>query len=146
MVNILPPENPDGQAVLLSDVRQFVWLKQRIDEMTSEQKDIKARLMTRLESEGESDDKGHLWLDLPSEIEGYRALQRQRRVNNGRDEEAIESVLAERGLTERCTKMVPVLDEDEIMACRYEGLISDEDLDRMFPKTITWAFVPSRSR
>jgi hypothetical protein len=40
---------------------------------------------------------------------------------------------------------MPVLDEDADMACLYEGLLSEEDVDTMFPKKITWAFVPSKS-
>jgi hypothetical protein len=41
--------------------------------------------------------------------------------------------------------MEPVLNEDQVMACLYEGLLTEEDVDSMFPKKIIWAFIPSKS-
>ena len=37
--------------------------------------------------------------------------------------------------------MVPVLDEEEILAARYADLLTDEDIDSMFPAKETFAFL-----
>jgi hypothetical protein len=42
---------------------------------------------------------------------------------------------------ETCTKTITVLDQDAVMAAYYEGKLTDEDIDTMFPEKITWAIV-----
>ena len=36
--------------------------------------------------------------------------------------------------------MVPVLVESEVMACLYDGLLTEEEIDEMFPKSVSYAF------
>ena len=45
----------------------------------------------------------------------------------------------------RCYTIQPVLNEDEVMACLYEGLLTEAEVDMMFTKKIVWAFIPSKS-
>jgi hypothetical protein len=33
-----------------------------------------------------------------------------------------------------------MLDEAEVMACLYEGLLAEEDIDAMFTKKVSYAF------
>ena len=84
-------------------------------------------------------------MQLDEEVDGYRALQRQRRVSQKLDPEAAETLLKAKGLDARCYQLLPVLDEDAVMSCLYEGLLTEEEVDAMFPKSIVWAFVPSKS-
>lgn len=135
------PKEPDS---LLSKVRTYIHLRSRIEDLTKEQSTIKAELTELVDSEGTPDEKGHLWISLPEEVEGYTSLQRQRKVSQTLDEEEATSILGEKGLSDRCYKMVPVLDEAEVMACLYDGLLSEEDIDKMFPKKISWAFLTSK--
>lgn len=130
---------------ILRDVREYVFLKKKIDDLAKEQNTIKAKLSDVVDTEGESDDKGHLWYRLPEEVEGYVSLKRERRVTSGLDLEEAERILKDKGLDTRCFRMQPVLDEDAVMACLYEGLLTEEEIDTMFPKKITWAFIPSKS-
>ena len=37
--------------------------------------------------------------------------------------------------------MVPVLDEDAIMSAFYEGYLTEEDIDAMFPSKTSYAFI-----
>jgi len=37
--------------------------------------------------------------------------------------------------------MVPVLDEDAIMTAFYEGYLTEEDIDFMFPSKTSYAFI-----
>jgi hypothetical protein len=123
---------------------EFVLLKRQIDELTKRQNELKAELSSLVEQNGEEDDKGHVWYELPHPIEGYTAMQRQKRISQKLDAEAAEDLLRVKDLYDRCFRLLPVLDEDEVMSCLYEGLLTENEIDVMFPKSITWAFVPSK--
>lgn len=141
MPKIIPQDNRFEDPTIV-DFRSFVKLKKQIEDLTKLQNDIKTRLVEVLDKYGEPDDKGHIWFDLPEEVDGYKGMQRQRRVSQKLDLDAAMELLEEHNLSDRCVKMVPSLDEDEVMACLYEGLLTETDVDTMFPKTITWAFIP----
>lgn len=130
---------------VLGKVRNFVFLKNKIDDATKELTKVKSYLSDLVDTDGEPDDKGHLWYQLPEEVDGYVSLKRERRVSQSLDLEEAERILKEKGLDSRCFVTMPVLNEDEVMACLYEGLLTEEDVDTMFPKKITWAFIPSKS-
>lgn len=144
MPRIIDSENARSYDNVAADFSEFILLKKQIDELTKRQTEIKTRLSAVVEELGEADDKGHVWYELPQEIEGYVAMQRQKRVSQKLDEETAEALLKERELYDRCFRLLPVLDEDEVMACLYEGLITESDVDAMFPKSISWAFVPTK--
>jgi hypothetical protein len=129
---------------LMAQVREFIGFKKRIDDLTKQQSVIKTELMEVVEQEGIEDDKGHFWLELPEEVDGYVSLQRQRRASQKINAEVALHLLKARGLADRCIKTIEVVDEDEIMACLYEDLLSEKDMDDMLTRTVTWAFVPSK--
>jgi len=130
---------------IIDYVRQNVTLKERIDELTAVQSDIKKSLKQGIEELGETDDRGHIVIDLGEEVGGIRKVMQQKRVSKNLDIEIAEKLLNEKGLHDRCVTMVPVLDEAEIMAAYYEGLITEDDIDTMFPAKITWALVMTKS-
>lgn len=143
MPNIIPPDRVPTNSVL-SKVKSFIMLKRQIEDLTKEQGELKSFLSNLVDTEGEPDDKGHLWYPLEQEVDGYRSLQRQRKVTQSLDSEVATRILGEKGLAERCYSWQPVLKEDEVMACLYEGTLTEEDIDAMFPKKIVWAFIPSK--
>lgn len=122
-------------------VRQNAMIKARLDDLTSLQSKIKKDLTEALDELGEEDDKGHIVLPVDDEVSGVNNVIRQRRVSKVLDIEVAEELLKERGLHERCITMVPVLNEDEIMAAYYDNLLTEEDIDKMFPSKVTWALV-----
>jgi hypothetical protein len=144
MPNIIPPDKPPVSSVL-SKVQQFITIKRQVDDLTKEQTQLKTFLSTLVDEEGEPDDKGNLWYPLEQEVDGYRSLQRQRKVSQSLDPAEATRILGTKGLAERCYTWEPVLNEDQVMACLYEGLLTEEDVDAMFPKKIIWAFIPSKS-
>lgn len=73
------------------------------------------------------------------------SLKRERRVSQSLDMDAAIVILTQKGLAERCIKPVPTIAEDEVMAALYEGKLTEEDVDTMFPKKVTWAFITSKS-
>jgi hypothetical protein len=144
MPNIIPPDKPPVSSVL-SKVQQFITIKRQVDDLTKEQTQLKTFLSNLVDEEGEPDDKGNLWYPLEQEVDGYRSLQRQRKVSQSLDPAEATRILGTKGLAERCYTWEPVLNEDQVMACLYEGLLTEEDVDAMFPKKIIWAFIPSKS-
>lgn len=122
-------------------VRQHVMFKARVDDLNSQHSDVKNKLTEAIEELGETDDKGHIVVEINDETSGVGRAMRQRRVSKVLDIEIAEELLKERGIHERCITMVPVLNEDEIMAAYYDGAITEEDIDKMFPSKVTWALV-----
>jgi hypothetical protein len=130
---------------LVHHVRENVLLKERIEELTTLQNEVKKQLKQAIEELGETDDRGHVVVEIEDDVTGIRKVMQQRRVSKNLDIELAEIVLKEKGIHERCLTMVPVLNEDEIMAAYYENLITEADIDKMFPSKITWALVLSKS-
>ena len=145
MPNVIPPDKPPVSSIL-SKVQQFITIKRQVDDLTKEQTQLKTFLSNLVDEEGEPDDKGNLWYPLEQEVDGYRSLQRQRKVSQSLDPAEATRILGAKGLAERCYTWEPVLNEDQVMACLYEGLLTEEDVDAMFPKKIIWAFIPSKSQ
>jgi hypothetical protein len=145
MPKVIERNLPNEGNPIVSKVRKYVNLRSRIEDLSKEQSSLKTELSTLVDNEGTPDEKGHLWYSLPEEVDGYISLQRQRRVTQKLDEEEASRTLTAKGLSERCYKMVPVLDESEVMACLYEGLLTEEEIDAMFPKSVSYAFIPSKS-
>lgn len=130
---------------MLDLVRQNATLKDRIDSTVAIQNDIKEKLRDGLKELGEVDDRGHVVVEINDDITGIKRVLNQRKVSKSLDMDIAEDILKEKGLHERCVTMIPVLDEEAIMAAYYEGLVTEEDIDKMFPAKITWALVMSKS-
>ena len=144
MPNVIEKEDPKDPGFMVK-VSEFLGLKRRIDDMSKQQSILKSELSELVDTIGEPDEKGHLWLRLPHEVDGYTALQRQRKVSQTLDEDAATNILKTKGIYDRCFVMRPVLKEDEVMACLYEGLLTEEEIDEMFPKKVSYAFIPSKA-
>lgn len=136
----LPTVDDFGTTDLESMYKEYVLLKKNIDDLTARQNVIKKELMDFVDGFGLEDDKGHKWYDMP-EYGGYNGMQKQRRVSQSIDQDAAEAILTDKGLFDRCFETKPVLNEQSVMECVYEGILTEEDVDAMFPKKITNAFV-----
>jgi hypothetical protein len=96
---------------------------------------------------GEPDENGNIiwYFDTPVPSgDGFcTGLMLQRRVSEYTDEEIAKEILIENDLDVRCIReeIIEVLDLDEIYVCNQEGLISDQDIDKMIGFTETWALV-----
>lgn len=139
-----PPRKPSSNPLMIK-VREFISYKKQIDKLSKAQDEIKKDLMQTVEEMGEVDDSGHQWLHLPEEVDGYASLQRQRRVSQKLDMDAAEEILKKKGLYDKCVTMVPMIEEDAVMGALYLGELTEEEVDQIFPKTITWAFVPKKA-
>lgn len=126
-------------------VDAYLQLKASVTDLTKQMNVMKNELASIVDESGEADESGSLWINLPEEMHGVAALKRERRVSYGVDEERAEEILRERKLHKRCFKKVRVIDQDEVMACVAEELITPEELEEMFPPKITWATVTPKS-
>lgn len=122
-------------------VRQNATLKDRIDSTVAIQNEVKEKLREGLKELGEDDDRGHVVVEVNDDLTGIKKVINQRKVSKSLDMDVAEEILKEKGLHDRCVMMVPVLDEEAIMAAYYEGLVTEEDIDKMFPAKVTWALV-----
>lgn len=145
MPKVIERNLPSEGNPIVTKVRKYIALRGRIEDLTKEQSTLKSELSDIVDLEGTPDEKGHIWYSLPEEVDGYVSLQRQRRVSQKLDEQEAARILRQKNLSDRCYKMVPVLDEAEVMACLYDGLLTEEEIDSMFPKSVSYAFIPSKS-
>lgn len=121
-------------------VRQYVAIKNELTLLTSRQTQLKSELMAALDNE-RPDEKGHKTLQVNDEVAGEVTMIKQRRVSKELDMAVAEELLTKKGIKDACVKMVPVLDESAIMTAFYEGYLTEEDIDTMFPAKETYAFL-----
>lgn len=121
---------------LENTVEQYVSIDEQIKLLSKRKDELKKRLMETVEIEGEVDGKGHMTLEV-----GSVKLVRQRKTSNPIDMEIAQRIIAEKSLEKECIKMVPQLDSDAIMAAYYKELITEQEIDEMFPLKVSYAFL-----
>jgi putative component of toxin-antitoxin plasmid stabilization module len=125
-------------------VRQNFTLKDRIDELTAIQSEVKKSIREGVLELGEENERGHIVVEINDDVTGIRSVMNQRKVSKVLDIEIAEELLKEKGLHERCIQMIPVLNEDEIMSAYYDELLTEADIDKMFPSKVSWALVNNK--
>jgi hypothetical protein len=126
---------------LISRTKKYAFLKAQLDYLEKEQKALRALLFENLDEIGEEDDKGNVVIELPEEVEGYSSVVKQRRVSRKIDEALAEEIIIKHGLEDVLYKTIRVVDEDALMAALYEDVLTEEEVDDMYPQSITWALV-----
>jgi hypothetical protein len=125
---------------IASTVRQYLSLKDEAALLTNRTEQLKEQLLDAVDKE-ETDDRGHKKLVVEDKIKGTVTLTKQRKVIKNLDIQIAEDILTSKGIKDKCLKMVPVLDESAIMSSFYEGLLTEEDIDAMFPAKVIYAFL-----
>jgi hypothetical protein len=123
------------------EVQQYVTLKDEADAIGERVTTIKKRLTSYVEDLGETNEKGSIVLPIGDERTGTKSIVKQRRVSKVFDEATANNLLKDKNLFDSCTKTITVLDQDAVMAAYYEGKLTDEDIDTMFPEKVVWALV-----
>ncbi len=129
---------------LVSQTKEYSSIKKNIESYEARQKELKAELFAKIEADGFEDDKGNMWLELPEEVDGYLSLQKQKRVTRKINEDIASDIITAKGLQDKLYKTVTVVDEDALMAALYEGLLTEEEVDEMFPGKVVWALMLSK--
>jgi len=126
---------------LINRTKKYAFLKAQLDFLEKEQKELRAQLFEALDAEGIEDDKGNIIIELPQEVEGYFSVVKQRRVSRKIDEDKAAEIITSKGLEDTLYKTVITVDEDALMAALYEDVLTEEEIDAMYPQSITWALV-----
>jgi hypothetical protein len=136
---------------LKSQIRQFATLKEQSDLLAKRMSEVKSYLTAAVENFGETDGRGHINLEVGDESVGIAGLQLQRRSTPQENMEAIERILKTKRdannqpLWAQCIKMVPVVQEDEVMKASFDGLLTEDDISEMYPRKVTYAFFPQKA-
>jgi hypothetical protein len=122
-----------------SQIQEYIKVKSSLDILEARQKELRDKLFTQLDLLGDEDSKGNIQLILDEEIGGIVRLEKQRRSSRKLDELKADELISELGLVDEVYEMKRVINEDALMAAFYEEKITEEQLDTMFPVTVTWA-------
>jgi hypothetical protein len=133
--------NPDS---LEAQIREYVKVKATLDQMESRSRELREALFAKLDEEGFEDDKGNITIELDSAIDDVVRIEKQRRVTRKLDEEVAEEIITERGIGDVVYKTIRIIDEDALMAQLYEGNVTEEEIDKMFPSKIVWALTTKK--
>lgn len=117
-------------------LRQYLALKAETDLLTTRANELKKRLTEGVEELGKVDDRGHTILEIDD-----TKLTKQRKVSKTLDIDIATAILKEKNIYEQCVEMVPVLQDNEILARVYTGELTEADIDTMFPAKISYAFI-----
>jgi predicted YcjX-like family ATPase len=143
-VRIKPPEqggvNIDERMVIV----RHIMAKVKADEAKTEQADVRPKLVSIL-TQIEPDADGHRTLRLDEPVMGYGAVQYQRRVSIVPNNERILAILEEHGLTDSCTEVTRVPNEEAIMNAVYSEQLPEVLLNEMYPQKETFAVVVKRA-
>jgi hypothetical protein len=125
----------------IAQAKEFVFVKKQLDYFEDKHKDLKEKIFSKIDVEGEVDSEGHIILELKEPIDGVRSFKKQRRVKRKIDETLAEQLIAEKGLEDKLYKTIRVVDEDALMAAMYSAELSEEEVDSIYPQVVTWAIV-----
>jgi hypothetical protein len=67
-------------------------------------------------------------------------IKRQTRVSQQFDEDAALELIKAKGLEADCVKMVPVVDEDALLAAAFNNEVTDAELAKVYTEKTTYAF------
>lgn len=129
-------QNPDDPT---SQITEYIRLSHSIDELDKRKKELRDTLLGYIDADGYEDHNGNILYELSSPIDGVVRLEKQRRASRKLDEQAAEEIIEEAGIADQVYEMVRVINEDALMAAFYEGKLTEEQLDTMFPTNVVWA-------
>jgi hypothetical protein len=125
---------------LKKNARQFLALKGEMSALADRQSELKKRMTQDLDAI-EPNESGHRVVEFEDDTIGNIKITKQRRVSKTLDMDIADQILTSKGIKNTCVKMIPTLDEAAIMAAFYEGYLTEEDIDAMFPAKETFAFI-----
>jgi hypothetical protein len=141
MVDAVPEEgrtfsDPDD---FESQVREYVRTKALMKTLDARAKELNKKLNDTIDTQGYEDNDGNWILELGFDADGFSRLEKQRRVSRKLDADVAESIIDAAGIGDDVYEMVRTINEDALMAAFYEDKISEQDLDTIFPVTVSWA-------
>jgi hypothetical protein len=136
-------EEPRAASIddLEAQAKQYIFFKKQVEYFESELKLLKEKIFEVVDTKGEVDGNGNIFVELPNEIDGVTMLQKQRRVSRKIDPQMADNLIVSKGLETELYKTIQIIDEDALMAALYEGKLTEEEVDLMYPQKIVWALI-----
>ena len=134
-----------GQDDFETQARQYIFVKKQMEFFESELKKLREQIFEHVDTSGEVDGSGNLFVELPSEIEGVKTIQKQRRVTRKINPEMADNLIVSKGLESELYKTIQVIDEDALMAALYEGKLTEEEIELMYPEKVVWALILNKN-
>jgi hypothetical protein len=128
--------NPDDP---MAQITEYIRVAATIDGLDARRKELREKIFAYLEEEGFEDERGNIQFPLDTPIDGVLRIEKSGRRTRKLDEEKATEIIEQQGIADDVYRMVRVIDEDALMAAYYEGKISEEQIDEMFPTTVVWA-------
>ena len=141
MARVKPVEVDTDDAKFISAVKKYSFLKNQIEFIEKEQKELRSNLFEELDTSGEVDDKGNVIIELPEDVDGNSVIMKQRRTSRKINEAKAEEIIEQKGLEDKLFKTIRVIDEDALMAALYSDELTEAEIEEMYPQTVTWALV-----
>ena len=141
MAKVKPVEPETEETKFINAVKKYAFLKSQLEFIEKEQKELRSNLFEELDSNGEVDDKGNVLIELSEEVDGNNLIMKQRRTSRKINEAKAEEIIEAKGLQDKLFKTIRVIDEDALMASLYSDELTEEEIEEMYPQTITWALV-----
>lgn len=145
---IAPPLSPEDLDAYVKASREMLTLKRNKTALLAREKELNGVLSGFIVAHGEptGSEGQHRAIRFPSPIRGFAGFIRQAKVSTGTNVVQAEAIARRKGLYERLFKPVPTLDESEVMVARAEGLLTDDELAEMFPRSTVHSLVPEKAK
>jgi bacterioferritin (cytochrome b1) len=121
--------------------KEFVFVKKQLDYFEKKSKELREKIFSKIDKDGEVDSEGHVLLAFDEPIDGVYGFKKQRRVSRKINEELAEELIIEKGLEDKLYKTIRVVDEDALMAAMYSAELTEEEVDSIYPLVVSWAIV-----
>lgn len=132
----------------LSLSREMVLLREQKAQIEKRESVLKKELMEILERVGTpyGDSGQHRTIEFVEPIHGIARFVRQAKSSVTTDLFRAEAIARQKKIYNRLFRPVPTLDEGAVMVAREQGLLTDADVDEIFPRKTTYSFVPEKAK
>lgn len=142
------PPSPQSEEQFMADAREMVLLKEQKTRLAKRETALKNTILKYLESYGQ--DSGiagqHRRIEFPTPIRNIVAFVRQVRSSVGVDETVAEAIARDKGIYDELFRPVMTLDEEAVMVAVERGLLDEDDIARIFPRSTSVAFVMEKDK
>lgn len=146
MARVKQKEEPSDAALFESRATAYLAAKAEADRYAKRATALANDLKARLDSLGTELDGGHFRFSFASPIGDFAGLKKERRVSRTLDEDRALEILQQRGVADQATKTITVIDEDAVFALLAEEVLTEKDIEEMFPAKVTWALKVEKTK
>jgi hypothetical protein len=132
----------------LREAREMILIREQKVRIANREAELKNDLMDALATYGDpyGPSGQHQTIEFPRPIRGIVRFVRQSKVSTTVDETKAEAIARRQGIYERLFKPVMTLDDSAVLVALQEGLLTEADMEEIFPKKTIHAFVAEKKK